>query len=63
MQFVRHCADHLLCSEQRAVRLEAVRTCSQLLKSALLESAKLRKKPLRSGGIRSVFNLNSFVFH
>lgn len=54
LQFVRHCADHFLCSEQRAIRLEAVRTCSQLLKCALQESAKLKKKPLRSSGLRLV---------
>ena len=54
MQFVRHCADNFLCSEQRSVRLEAVRTCSQLLKCALQESAKLKKKPLRSSGVRLV---------
>nr|WIM49540.1 HIF1a pathway protein [Daphnia magna] len=54
LQFVRHCADHFLCSEQRAIRLEAVRTCSQLLKCALQESVKLKKKPLRSSGVRLV---------
>ena len=54
LQFVRHCADNFLCSEQRAVRLEAVRTCSQLLKCALQESTKLKKKPLRSSGVRLV---------
>lgn len=54
LQFVRHCADNFLCSEQRAVRLEAVRTCSQLLKCALQESIKLKKKPLRSSGVRLV---------
>ena len=54
LQFVRHCADNFLCSEQRAVRLEAVRTCSQLLKCALQESVKLKKKPLRSSGVRLV---------
>ena len=48
------CADNFLCSEQRAIRLEAVRTCSQLLKCALQESVKLKKKPLRSSGVRLV---------
>ena len=41
-------------SEQRAVRLDAVRRCSQLLKCALQESAKLKKRPLRSSGMRLV---------
>ena len=54
LQFVRHCADHFLSSEQRAVRLDAVRTCSQLLKCALQESVKLKKRPLRSSGMRLV---------
>ncbi|XP_066992513.2 serine/threonine-protein kinase mTOR isoform X2 [Anabrus simplex] len=35
LQFVRRCADHFLTSEQQEVRLEAVRTCSRLLKLAL----------------------------
>ncbi|KOX79033.1 Serine/threonine-protein kinase mTOR [Melipona quadrifasciata] len=34
-QFVRRCADHFLTSEQAEVRLEAVRTCSRLLRLAL----------------------------
>lgn len=35
LQFVRRCADHFLTSEQSQVRLEAVRTCSRLLRLAL----------------------------
>ncbi|XP_043266889.1 serine/threonine-protein kinase mTOR isoform X2 [Venturia canescens] len=35
LQFVRRCADHFLTSEQAEVRLEAVRTCSRLLRLAL----------------------------
>ncbi|XP_063975702.1 serine/threonine-protein kinase mTOR [Diachasmimorpha longicaudata] len=35
LQFVRRCADHFLTSEQPDVRLEAVRTCSRLLRLAL----------------------------
>jgi FKBP12-rapamycin complex-associated protein len=35
LQFVRRCADHFLTSEQQEVRLEAVRTCSRLLRLAL----------------------------
>ncbi|XP_034935910.1 serine/threonine-protein kinase mTOR [Chelonus insularis] len=35
LQFVRRCADHFLTSEQSEVRLEAVRTCSRLLRLAL----------------------------
>lgn len=36
LQFVRHCADTYLHSEEKEIRLEAVRTCSALLRSALL---------------------------
>ncbi|XP_071445181.1 serine/threonine-protein kinase mTOR [Hetaerina americana] len=39
LQFVRRCADHFLTSEQQEVRLEAVRTCSCLLRLALRSSA------------------------
>lgn len=35
LQFVRRCADHFLTSEQQEVRLEAVRTCSRLLRLAV----------------------------
>nr|CAD7429912.1 unnamed protein product [Timema monikensis] len=35
LQFVRRCADHFLNYEQQEVRLEAVRTCSRLLRLAL----------------------------
>ncbi|XP_046427062.1 serine/threonine-protein kinase mTOR [Neodiprion fabricii] len=35
LQFVRRCADHFLTSEQSQVRLEAVKTCSRLLRLAL----------------------------
>ncbi|CAG5108662.1 Similar to Mtor: Serine/threonine-protein kinase mTOR (Rattus norvegicus), partial [Cotesia congregata] len=35
LQFVRRCADHFLTSDQSEVRLEAVRTCSRLLRLAL----------------------------
>ena len=33
---MRHCADNYLHSEEKLIRLEAVRTCSSLLKGALL---------------------------
>ena len=56
LQFVRHCADHFLSSEQRAVRLDAVRTCSQLLKCALQESAKLKKRRLVSTTVDDVLS-------
>ncbi|PSN34470.1 Serine/threonine-protein kinase mTOR [Blattella germanica] len=39
LQFVRRCADHFLTSEQQEVRLEAVRTCSRLLRLALQGSS------------------------
>lgn len=35
LQFVRRCAEHFLNSEQQEVRLEAVRTCSRLLRLAV----------------------------
>ncbi|XP_075220340.1 serine/threonine-protein kinase Tor [Lycorma delicatula] len=35
LQFVKRCADHFLTSEQQEVRLEAVRTCSRLLRLAV----------------------------
>ena len=35
LTFVRHCADTYLHSEEKEIRLEAVRTCSALLRSAL----------------------------
>ena len=36
LQFVRHCADNYLQIEEKLIRLEAVRTCSALLKGTLL---------------------------
>ena len=36
LQFVRHCADNYLHSEEKPIRLEAVKTCSSLLKGAML---------------------------
>ena len=36
LQFVRHCADNYLHSEEKLIRLEAVRTCSSLLEGTLL---------------------------
>lgn len=35
LQFVCRCADHFLKSEQRQVRIEAVHTCSKLLRLAI----------------------------
>ncbi|XP_066601544.1 serine/threonine-protein kinase mTOR [Prorops nasuta] len=35
LQFVRRCAEHFLTCEQAEIRLEAVRTCSRLLRLAL----------------------------
>lgn len=35
LQFVRRCADHFLANEQQEIRLEAVRTCSRLLRLAI----------------------------
>ena len=39
LQFVRHCADNYLHSEEKLIRLEAVRTCSALLRGTLLGNA------------------------
>ena len=36
IQFVKHCADVFLTSESKEIRLESVRSCSVLLRSALL---------------------------
>jgi FKBP12-rapamycin complex-associated protein len=36
LQFVRHCADTYLHSEEKEIRLEAVRTCSSLLRGMLI---------------------------
>ena len=35
LQFVRHCADNYLLSEHKSIRLEAVKTCSSLLKGTI----------------------------
>lgn len=35
LQFVRRCADYFLVNEQQEIRLEAVRTCSRLLRLAI----------------------------
>merc|ERR1719228_2677072 len=53
LQFVRHCADTYLHSEEKEIRLEAVRTCSALLRSALLGAAG-RKSPTVMSTINEV---------
>lgn len=40
LDFVKRCAEHFLIHEQQKIRLEAVRTCSRLLKQALHQSAE-----------------------
>ncbi|XP_059613044.1 serine/threonine-protein kinase Tor [Phlebotomus argentipes] len=35
LEFVQRCADHFLCHDQQEIRLEAVQTCSRLLKVAI----------------------------
>jgi FKBP12-rapamycin complex-associated protein len=42
LQFVRHCADNYLLSEHKSIRLEAVKTCSSLLKGTLRSLAGRR---------------------
>ena len=39
LQFVQHCADNYLHSKEPLIQLEAVRTCSSLLKGSLLGHA------------------------
>ncbi len=53
LQFVRHCADNYLHSEEKMIRLEAVRTCSSLLKGTLLGLAG-RKSPVVQSTINEV---------
>ena len=53
LQFVRHCADTYLHSEEKEIRLEAVKTCSSLLRSALLGAAG-KKSPTVMSTINEV---------
>ena len=53
LQFVRHCADTYLHSEEKEIRLEAVKTCSSLLRSAL-QGAAGRKSPTVMSTINEV---------
>ncbi len=53
LQFVRHCADTYLNSEEKEIRLEAVKTCSSLLRSALLGAAG-KKSPTVMSTINEV---------
>merc|ERR1719369_2155678 len=53
LQFVRHCADTYLHSEEKEIRLEAVKTCCSLLRSALLGAAG-RKSPTVMSTINEV---------
>lgn len=48
LQFVRHCADNYLHSEEKLIRLEAVRTCSALLKGTLLGLAGRKSAAVQS---------------
>lgn len=41
LQFVKRCADYFLIHEQREIRLEAVQTCSRLLKQAICGSVSV----------------------
>ena len=45
-QFVRHCADCYLSHDFKDIRIEAVRTCSQLLNPSLTVSVKTLKDRL-----------------
>ena len=53
LQFVRRCADHFLNSEQQEVRLEAVRTCSRLLRLAV-ESSNSRNSQTATATVADV---------
>ncbi len=48
LQFVRHCADNYLHSEEKLIRLEAVKTCSALLKGTLLGLAGRKSAAVQS---------------
>ena len=48
LQFVRHCADNYLHSEEKLIRLEAVRTCSALLRGTLLGLAGRKSSAVQS---------------
>lgn len=39
LQFVQRCADHFLCHDHQDIRMEAVRTCTRLLKVALARNS------------------------
>ena len=55
---MRHCADTYLHSEEKEIRLEAVRTCSSLLRSALQGMAG-KKSPTVISTINEV--LTNFI--
>eukprot|EP00095_Tigriopus_kingsejongensis_P005635 maker-scaffold420_size176246-snap-gene-0.24 protein:Tk05635 transcript:maker-scaffold420_size176246-snap-gene-0.24-mRNA-1 annotation:"target of rapamycin" len=48
LQFVRHCADNYLNSEEKLIRLEAVETCSSLLKQSLISQAGNKSQTIMS---------------
>lgn len=48
LQFVRHCADSYLHSEDKSIRLEAVRTCSNLLKGSMMGLAGRKSQTVMS---------------
>ncbi|XP_054269929.1 serine/threonine-protein kinase mTOR-like [Macrosteles quadrilineatus] len=48
LQFVRRCAEHFLNCEQQEVRLEAVRTCSRLLRLAVESSSSRHSQTVTS---------------
>ena len=53
LQFVRHCADTYLHSEETVIRLEAVKTCSLLLKGTLANNSS-KKSPTITSTISEV---------
>ena len=53
LQFVRHCADNYLHSEEKPIRLEAVKTCSSLLKNSLLSPQGKKSPTVMSTVIKS----------
>ena len=56
LQFVRHSADNYLHSEEKPIRLEAVKTCSQLLKNALTVRRGQRTSPTVQSTVNDVLS-------
>ena len=62
LQFVRHCADNYLHSEEKLIRLEAVRTCSALLRGTLLGLAGRKSAAVQVDIFLDIFQNYKLVF-